>query len=195
MRVDTGVAQGDEVSVFYDPMIAKLIVHDESRDRAVARLARALRDYRISGPRTNRAFLYSVVTSAAYGKGQVDTRFIDDHHDVLFHDTEEDRLRDLPLASLYLLLRMERTTRARAGDGDPCSPWNASTAWRLNGAAWHRGAIVVNGAAHEVPVRESGQGGQRRFEISAGGRTVRARGRLEGNTLLADFCGSLFCAF
>jgi 3-methylcrotonyl-CoA carboxylase alpha subunit len=189
VRVDTGVTQGDEVSVFYDPMIAKLIVHDESRERAVARMARALADYRISGPRTNRAFLYSVVTSAPYRQGRLDTAFIDDHHDVLFHDTDEDRLRDLPLASLYLLLRMEQAIRARAGDGDPHSPWNASTAWRLNGAAWHRGAIVVNGIAHEVPVRESGQGGRRRFQITAVGRTVQARGRLDGNTLLADIDG------
>ena len=189
VRVDTGVAQGDEVSVFYDPMIAKLVVHDETRERAVARMARALADYRISGPGTNRSFLYSLVTSAPYRAGRVDTHFIEDHHDALFHQTDDDRLRDLPLASLFLLLRMERATSMRAGRGDPHSPWNAASAWRLNGPSWHRGAIVVNGTAHEVPVRESGQGGQRRFEITAGGRSVQARGRLEGNTLHADIDG------
>jgi 3-methylcrotonyl-CoA carboxylase alpha subunit len=49
VRVDTGVLQGDEVSVHYDPMIAKLIVWDESRDRALSRLAKALAEYRVSG--------------------------------------------------------------------------------------------------------------------------------------------------
>jgi len=50
VRVDTGVCQGDEVSVYYDPMIAKLIVWDESRERALQRLASALKEYRIGGP-------------------------------------------------------------------------------------------------------------------------------------------------
>ena len=189
VRVDTGVSQGDEVSVFYDPMIAKLVVWDENRSRAVGRLARALSEYRIGGPHTNLSFLYSIVTSEPYREGRVDTHFVDDHRGLLFHETAEDRLRDLPLASLYLLRRMEQRTLARAGTGDPCSPWNAATAWRLNAPAWHRGAIVVNGTAHEVPVKEVGQGAKRRFEITAGERTVQASGRLRGNELYADIDG------
>ena len=61
--------------------------------------------------------------------------------------------------------------------------------WRLNAPAWHRGAIVVNGTPHEVPVKEVGQGAQRRFEITAGERTVIASGRLRGNELYADIDG------
>jgi len=189
VRVDSGVLQGDEVSVFYDPMIAKLVTWDEDRERALARLARALSEYRISGPRTNLSFLYNLVSSEPYRQGRVDTHFVEDHHALLFHETPEDRLRDLPLASLYLLLRMERTTQARAGAGDPGSPWNASTAWRLNAPAQHRGAIVVNGTAHEVPVQEVGSGRKRRFAITAGGKTVLARGRLQGNDLIAVIDG------
>ncbi|MGD8346593.1 MAG: acetyl/propionyl/methylcrotonyl-CoA carboxylase subunit alpha [Lysobacterales bacterium] len=189
VRVDSGVLQGDEVSVFYDPMIAKLVAWDEDRERALARLARALSEYRISGPRTNLSFLYNLVSSEPYRQGRVDTHFVEDHHELLFHETPADRLRDLPLASLYLLLRMERATQARAGAGDPGSPWNASTAWRLNAPAQHRGAIVVNGTAHEVPVQEVGSGRKRRFAITAGGKTVLARGRLEGNDLIAVIDG------
>jgi 3-methylcrotonyl-CoA carboxylase alpha subunit len=189
VRVDTGVSQGDEVSMYYDPMIAKLVVWDESRPRAVARLARALSEYRISGVHTNLSFLYSVVASEPYRTGRVDTHFIEEHRDQLFHETPADRLRDLPLASLYLLLRMEQRALERAARGDPFSPWNASTAWRLNAPAWHRGAIVVNGTPHEVPVKEVGQGAQRRFEITAGERTVIASGRLRGNELYADIDG------
>jgi len=189
VRVDSGVLQGDEVSVFYDPMIAKLVTWDEDRERALARLARALSEYRISGPRTNLSFLYNLVSSEPYRQGRVDTHFVEDHHALLFHETPEDRLRDLPLASPYLLLRMERATQARAGAGDPGSPWNASTAWRLNAPAQHRGAIVVNGTAHEVPVQEVGSGRKRRFAITAGGKTVLARGRLQGNDLIAVIDG------
>jgi 3-methylcrotonyl-CoA carboxylase alpha subunit len=63
VRVDTGVLQGDEVSVWYDPMIAKLVVWDENRERALGRLARALSAYRISGLCSNISFLYNLATS------------------------------------------------------------------------------------------------------------------------------------
>ena len=189
VRIDTGVVQGDEVSVFYDPMIAKLVAWDENRERALERLSGALSHYRIGGVHSNVSFLYSLVNSEAFRSGQVDTHFIEDHHDALFHETPADRVRDLPLASLFLLLRMEQAAQSRVGAGDRWSPWNASTAWRLNAPARHEGAIVVNGVAHEVPVREIGGGRRRRFEITVGETQVRASGRLEGDTLFADIDG------
>jgi 3-methylcrotonyl-CoA carboxylase alpha subunit len=189
VRVDTGVLQGDEVSVYYDPMIAKLVVWDESRDKALARLAGALADYRISGLSTNLSFLYNLATCPPFAAAELDTGFIGRHHDLLFHASEADRVQDLPLASLYLLLRMEQATRGRAGDIDPGSPWNASNAWRLNEPAVHSGAIVLNGVAHEVPVVEVGSGERRRFRITVGEKSVMAAGRLEGNELYADIDG------
>ena len=189
VRVDTGVLQGDEVSVHYDPMIAKLVTWDENRERALARMARALSGYRISGPATNLSFLYNLVTSEPFHAGAVDTHFIENHHDLLFHDTVGDRVEDLPLASLYLLLRMEQESTARAGESDAWSPWNASTAWRLNAPARHTGAIVLNGTAYDVPVEEVGSGSRRRFRITAAGRTVLASGHLEGAELYADIDG------
>ena len=189
VRIDTGVLQGDEVSVYYDPMIAKLIVWDESRDRALARLARALSEYRVSGLSNNISFLYNLAMSAPFRNAELDTHFIEKHHDLLFHASDEDRVQDLPLASLYLLLRMEQSTRARAGGADAGSPWNASNAWRLNQAAVHRGAIVLNGTEYEVPVVEAGSGEKRRFLITAAGKTVLATGELEGNELYADIDG------
>jgi len=189
VRVDTGVLQGDEVSVYYDPMIAKLVVWDESRERALARLSTALADYRVSGLRTNLSFLYNLATCPPFARAELDTGFIARHRELLFHDSAEDRVQDLPLASLYLLLRMEQATRARAGDADPGSPWNTSNAWRLNQPAVHTGAIVLNGVAHDVPVVEIGSGQRRRFRITVGDKSVMAAGRLEGNELYADIDG------
>ncbi|MGD2128351.1 MAG: acetyl/propionyl/methylcrotonyl-CoA carboxylase subunit alpha [Lysobacterales bacterium] len=189
VRVDTGVLQGDEVSVYYDPMIAKLIVWDENRERALSRLARALSEYRIGGLSTNLSFLYNLATSPAFARAELDTDFIGKHHGALFHDTEDERLQELPLASLYLLLRMEQASRARAGRGDPGSPWNASSAWRLNQPAVHTGAIVMNGVEHSFPVTEIGSGGRRRFRMTVGGKQVMAAGRLEGSQLFADIDG------
>jgi 3-methylcrotonyl-CoA carboxylase alpha subunit len=189
VRVDSGVLQGDEVSVYYDPMIAKLIVWDENRQRALVRLAGALADYRVSGLRTNLSFLYNLATCPPFAAAELDTGFIERHRELLFHASEEDRVQDLPLASLYLLLRMERTTRARALDLDPGSPWNTSSAWRLNEPAVHTGAIVLNGVEYDVPVVEIGSGDRRRFRITVGDKSVMAAGRLDGNELYADIDG------
>ncbi|MBT8047453.1 MAG: acetyl/propionyl/methylcrotonyl-CoA carboxylase subunit alpha [Xanthomonadales bacterium] len=189
VRVDTGVLQGDEVSVYYDPMIAKLVVWDENRERALGRLAKALSEYRVSGLSTNISFLYNLATSLPFKNAELDTHFIETHHDLLFHSTDSDRVQDLPLASLYLLLRMERRARERAGGADPHSPWNSSSAWRLNQPSMHTGAIVLNGKPHDVPVVEIGSGDQRRFRITAGPKTVLAAGELSGNELHADIDG------
>jgi len=189
VRVDTGVLQGDEVSVYYDPMIAKLVVWDENRERALSRLVRALSEYRISGLSTNLSFLYNIATSRPFGQAELSTHFIEDHCDLLFHSSEQDKVKDLPLASLYLLLNMERTSRCRLDRTDRESPWNASNAWRLNQPAIHAGAIVLNGTKYDVPVREVGSGRQRRFLIMVGGDSVLATGELEGNTLYADIDG------
>jgi 3-methylcrotonyl-CoA carboxylase alpha subunit len=189
VRVDTGVLQGDEVSVHYDPMIAKLVVWDESRERALSRLAGALSDYRVSGLCTNLSFLYNLATSEPFAAAELDTGFVGRHHELLFHDSAEDRVQDLPLASLYLLLRMEQATRAAAAGRDPNSPWNASNAWRLNEPAMHTGAIVLNGTAYDVPVVEVGSGERRRFRITVGDKSVMAAGTLDGNELYADIDG------
>ena len=189
VRVDTGVLQGDEVSVYYDPMIAKLVVWDESRGRALARLARALMDYRVSGVNSNISFLYNLVQSQPFKDAELDTHFIENHHDLLFHSTETDRVQDLPLASLYLLLRMEAAARSRAVGIDPWAPWNSSGAWRLNQPSIHSGSIVLNGTEYSVPVEELGTPEQRRFLISVENKTVMAAGKLDGNTLYADIDG------
>jgi 3-methylcrotonyl-CoA carboxylase alpha subunit len=189
VRVDTGVLQGDEVSVYYDPMIAKLVTWDENRERALARLARALSEYRISGLSTNVSFLYNLATSRPFIDADLNTHFIEQHHELLFHTSDEAHVKDLPLASLYLLLRMEQSSHHRARGNDPYSPWHGSNALRLNQPAMHTGAIVLNGTEYDVPVVETGTGGRRRFLITAAGKTVVATGELDGNELYADIDG------
>ncbi len=77
VRVDSGVVEGAEVSVHYDPMIAKVIVHAETRPAAIARAAAALRDFPILGIRTNVPYLLAVLALPAFARGEVDTRFLD----------------------------------------------------------------------------------------------------------------------
>jgi 3-methylcrotonyl-CoA carboxylase alpha subunit len=79
-RVDTGVRQGDTVTPFYDPMIAKIIAWGEDRSAAVNRLRRALADTAISGVVTNLGFLSRVAANAEFAAAEVDTGFIERHH-------------------------------------------------------------------------------------------------------------------
>jgi 3-methylcrotonyl-CoA carboxylase alpha subunit len=74
--VDTGVTQGDGISTYYDNMIAKLIVWDQDRTRALQRMRLALSQYQIVGLVTNTAFLKQVVDHPAFIKGEVTTSFI-----------------------------------------------------------------------------------------------------------------------
>jgi acetyl-CoA carboxylase biotin carboxylase subunit len=77
VRVDAGVAEGDEISVYYDPMIAKVIATAETRALAIARLAAALREFAIEGVRTNLPFLVSLLELPAFRAGAIDTGFLD----------------------------------------------------------------------------------------------------------------------
>jgi len=78
IRVDTGVYPGFEVTPFYDPMIAKLIVWGETRGQAILRMRRALEEYRVVGVRTNIPFHQTMMDSHRFMAGQYDTRFVEE---------------------------------------------------------------------------------------------------------------------
>lgn len=78
VRVDTGVYPGFEITPFYDPMIAKLIVWGETRAQAILRMRRALEEFRIVGVRTNIPFHQTLMDSHRFMGGQYDTRFVED---------------------------------------------------------------------------------------------------------------------
>ncbi len=77
VRIDDGIAEGQVVTPFYDPMLAKVIAHGRDRAEAIARLDAALGDMPVMGVRTNRAFLRDVLNSAAFREGRMTTRLID----------------------------------------------------------------------------------------------------------------------
>ena len=77
VRVDSGVVEGGEVPIHYDPMIAKVIATAETRDLAIARLSAALRELEIAGIKTNRSFLLKILESDAFRDGAIDTAFLD----------------------------------------------------------------------------------------------------------------------
>lgn len=83
VRIDTGIAQGDEISPYYDPMIAKLIVHDDNRDQALSRLQQALTQFHLAGFSTNISFLYNLAIHPRFKQGAPSTHFIAEQGETL----------------------------------------------------------------------------------------------------------------
>jgi acetyl/propionyl-CoA carboxylase alpha subunit len=79
LRIDTGYREGDTVSPFYDPLVAKIIAHGETRADAVATAVTALEELAVEGIKTNRAFLLACLRNGAFMAGDVHTKFIDMH--------------------------------------------------------------------------------------------------------------------
>ena len=191
VRVDTGVLQGDEVSIYYDPMIAKLVVWDENRDRALARLAQALSEYRISGMITNVEFLYNLITTEPFRKADLDTGFIDKHRELIFHDNTQDIDSYLPLATLYLMLkRNEQASALASQSADPYSPWHTTNGWRSCTANIHDYPLLINGNEVTAVVEETANN---RFTLTTQGAntqlSIQLSGTLEGNDLHAEIDG------
>ena len=126
VRIDSGVREGDKITPFYDPMIAKLIVHGADRDEALARLAQALKACEVVGPQTNIDFLRRVAQSEPFASAQLDTGLIERHHDALFAPVTKPFKEALALACAALLTR-------EGGTAHGVSPWDALSQWRLNG--------------------------------------------------------------
>jgi 3-methylcrotonyl-CoA carboxylase alpha subunit len=192
VRVDTGVLQGDKVSVYYDPMIAKLIVWDENRDKALLRLTRALAEYRISGTTTNIDFLHSLVSSKPFQRAELDTGFIEKYHDEIFRDKKQDISQSLALAALYLVLKQKDKAHPSVLSTDLWSPWNNTSGWRLNEAHVNHFELVSQGQNYPVAVAQVGRDGKVCYSIRSGDHTLEANGEIEGNILHAEIDGHLF---
>ncbi len=105
VRIDSGVREGDTITPFYDPMIAKLIVHGATRDEALKRMSRALHACEVVGPHTNVEFLQRLVASEPFSTCDLDTGLIERHHDALFAPVQKPFNEALALACAALLTR------------------------------------------------------------------------------------------
>jgi len=187
VRVDTGVEQGDEVSVHYDPMIAKLIVWDRDRTSALRRMRNALAAYRIAGVHTNLEFLATLCAMPALAAGQLDTGFIETHHSALFPARGALPDEVLALAALYELLReTEHARKARQDSADPCSPWGVSDGWRMNQDNFHHFHFQHGGVAAELVAHYRSRGYQ--LDLASGKWLVSGEIDDDGD-LLADIDG------
>ena len=132
VRIDSGVREGDAISPFYDPMIAKLIVWGADRTQALARMSQALAEFQIVGLATNIAFLKRLVEGAAFSSADLDTGLIERNADSLFPKAKAAPVGALALAAVALI--GEETGASAAASSNPSDPWGNARGWRLNSA-------------------------------------------------------------
>ena len=145
VRVDSGVREGDAISPFYDPMIAKLIVWGADRTQALARLSQALAEFRIVGLATNIAFLKRLVDGEAFSSADLDTGLIDRHGASLFPAPAAAPLGALALAALSLSLG-----ETKRGAVNPADPWSQARGWRMNGDYRRVLSLQDEGGAYQL---------------------------------------------
>ncbi|XP_024402894.1 methylcrotonoyl-CoA carboxylase subunit alpha, mitochondrial [Physcomitrium patens] len=137
VRVETGVGEGDNVSVFYDPMIAKLVVWGRDRSAALTKLIDSLTKFQIAGLPTNIGFLKTLASHHAFAAGDVDTHFIDRFKTDLLPVTQSDSIHEpsLPKATQYgaALAAAASVIKSRQERPDGLnSIWSSGSGFRLN---------------------------------------------------------------
>ncbi len=173
VRVDSGVRPGDQISIHYDPMIAKIAVWDNDRPAAVRRLRQALNETRVVGLATNAQFLDAIAAHPAFQAGDINTQFIDRHRGDLLPEPGLASDEVLTLATLGVLLDRAQRTRAEAAlSADPFSPWALSDGWRLNdvahdliafrdGATERQVRVIYRRASYVIDLLDGTPGGER----------------------------------
>ena len=128
VRVDSGVRQGDAISPFYDSMIAKLIVHGDTREEALARLDQALAAMRVVGVQNNVQFLRHVLASRSFAEADLDTALIPREQAVLFR--QEPLGLALAVAGAVAHTLLAEQAGAAAAPGVWSDPWSRRDGWR-----------------------------------------------------------------
>ncbi len=161
VRIDSGVGQGDSITPFYDPMIAKLIVWDESRELAVRRMETALAEFQIVGVANNGGFLQQLVRSSSFRAANLDTSLIEREKEWIWAKSTAVPEKAIVLAALAVILRERQARGARQN-----SPWARGDGFRLNGPyrrsltftradQEHVAAVEYRGNSLQVSIRAS----------------------------------------
>jgi len=166
VRVDTGVREGDAITPYYDPMIAKLIVWGPDRDTAARRLDNALADYEIVGVTTNLGLLRAIAASPAFLAADLDTGFIARH--IVAEGASV--VPEPAMTAAAVLAVVRRVTLA-------ANPWEIADSFRLNGEGEQVVSLRFGGAVLAVRAMWMGDG---LYRLSFGARAIVARETSDG---------------
>ncbi len=189
VRVDTGVRQGDTVTPFYDPMIAKVIVHDRDRTSAMRRMAALMGGTEVVGVTTNAALLKALCAHPAFVGGEVDTGFIDRHHEGLFPEPQPAGDRTFAVATLARLVEWQDVAPP---ESDPWSPWSRQNGFRLLDEG-HDEVRWKDGEREVAVIARRKRGGAIQLELPGGAQEASVR-RLDDGRLAIGLGGDTFAA-
>jgi 3-methylcrotonyl-CoA carboxylase alpha subunit len=184
VRLDGGVTEGDTVTIFYDPMIAKLIVYDVDRPSALQRMREALAECEITGPKSNVAFLERLVRHPTVIEHRIDTGYLDRHLDEFVAGDAQPDAHTVLAAATATLLQDERAATPEPSDSH--SPWSRADAWRIGHHGKRLIALATGGERHEVEAW--GDAGNYQLQY-AGAKCAVAGARWDGRDLSARFDG------
>ena len=192
VRIDTGVQQGDDISVYYDPMISKLVVWGENRDAALKQLVSALKQYHIDGVTTNIDFLIDVASSAPFSNAELTTTFIDKHADTLFNNQSQSVDAELPAIALLSVLSRNQ---GKAKIGSLPSPWGTIGSWRPNMGYQESLSVMVNDEVHSLTIRHIAESDNTlnqkaiSLKVSKDSESIEVTGHIVGDKLIASVEG------
>jgi 3-methylcrotonyl-CoA carboxylase alpha subunit len=176
VRVDTGVEEGDSITPYYDPMIAKLIVWDVDRDAALRRMSQALADCQVVGVTTNAGFLRRLVQTDSFANAKLDTALIEREQAALAVTGDGEQA----LWELAAIAAVASTPAAAADARDPHSPWQAQDGWRLGVPAARSVPLQQGERAHTLKVWTTADGWRVQCGDAAPKQVV---GHADGQTL------------
>ncbi|KAB0583906.1 acetyl/propionyl/methylcrotonyl-CoA carboxylase subunit alpha [Comamonas kerstersii] len=179
VRVDDGVREGDAISPFYDSMIAKLIVHGDTREQALARLDAALAQTQIVGLSSNVQFLRHVVKSEAFAQAKLDTALIEREKAVLFQQTAV----PTPLAVAIAVAQQLQAEQAL----ETADPFSHRDGWHSHGTV-HRSFTFVQDSATIQAVLTYGRHGA--LQLQVGNVAAPLHWQPQGDGLLVEFAGA-----
>ena len=139
IRIDSGVEQGGEISIHYDPLIAKLVVHADSRKQAIRTMQTALAQSGVLGVETNLGFLQSILQHPYFDAGKMDTLFVDSNLESLLEENQDSVDWVCWGTAIACLLEDYAESETKAQESiEPCSPWNSLNNWRTGFPEPHR---------------------------------------------------------
>jgi acetyl-CoA carboxylase biotin carboxylase subunit len=165
VRYDSGVGTGTEIGIHYDPLLAKIIAHGETRGEALQRLARALRLLGVAGVTTNRDLLLAVIGHPAFAEGKLDTHFIERHLPL----EARRAVRDAAVDRVHAIVAALYAHECRRGTGP--LPASIPSGWRNN--RWRAQQVSYRVGGDEIAVRYVATGAGR-FDVEGAGTASQA---------------------
>ncbi len=182
VRIDDGVREGDSISPFYDSMVAKLIVHGDTREQALARLDEALSQTRIVGLTTNVQFLRHIIRTDSFATAKLDTALIQREEKALFAQEP------LGLALTAASVVANTLHREQALTGN--DPFSSRDGWRAYGVATRNFGFVFHGASYDAVLTYVHDGSLQLNVADADGDVSGALAfREDGDALHISFAG------